>query len=212
MSKPVVEVQVRAVGPDHRRVCCLCRERRKIFVIYVDQTVGQAITMFMRGAQKERPLTHDLMANILMALGARIERIVINDLKRGTYFARMILSAENELHQRKVMEIDARPERLHRHGGTTKGGDIRQSRSLGRGGRYGGCAAQNGRRRIQSGRIRRRVLKVPLFFSCRLQLKMHHLVCGIMSDSWDIPSAISLYNVDRWDRATSVLTDPATFR
>src|SRR5260370_34087361 len=65
--------------------------------------------MFMRGAQKERPLTHDLLANILMALGARIDRIVINDLKRGTYFARMILSAENELHQRKVMEIDARP-------------------------------------------------------------------------------------------------------
>src|SRR5258708_11362858 len=70
------------------------------------------------------------------------------------------------------------PQRLHRHGGTTKGGDLRQSRSLGRGGRHGGCAAQNGRRRIQSGRIRRRVLKVPPFFSCRLQLKVHHLVCG----------------------------------
>jgi uncharacterized protein len=109
MSKPVVEVQVRAVVPTTGGCAVFVGNDEKIFVIYVDQTVGQAITMFMRGAQKERPLTHDLMANILMALGARIERIVINDLKRGTYIARMILSAENELHQRKVMEIDARP-------------------------------------------------------------------------------------------------------
>jgi bifunctional DNase/RNase len=109
MSKPVVEVQVRAVVPTTGGCAVFVGNDEKIFVIYVDQTVGQAITMFMRGAQKERPLTHDLMANILMALGARIERIVINDLKRGTYFARMILSAENELHQRKVIEIDARP-------------------------------------------------------------------------------------------------------
>src|SRR5260221_14721176 len=65
--------------------------------------------MFMRGAHKERPLTHDLLAHVLRALGAQIERAVINDLKRGTYFARMILSAENELHQRKIIEIDARP-------------------------------------------------------------------------------------------------------
>jgi uncharacterized protein len=109
MSKPVVEVQVRAVVPTTGGCAVFVGNDEKVFVIYVDQTVGQAITMFMRGAQKERPLPHDLMANILMALGARIERIVINDLKRGTYFARMILSAENELHQRKVVEIDARP-------------------------------------------------------------------------------------------------------
>ena len=109
MSKPVVEVQVRAVVPTTGGCAVFVGNDEKVFVIYVDQTVGQAITMFMRGAQKERPLTHDLMANILMALGARIERIVINDLKRGTYFARMILSAETELHQRKVVEIDARP-------------------------------------------------------------------------------------------------------
>ena len=49
------------------------------------------------------------MANVLRALGARIERVIINDLQRGTYFARMILSAENEIHERKIIELDARP-------------------------------------------------------------------------------------------------------
>jgi len=41
------------------------------FIIYVDQTVGSAITMFMRHITKERPLTHDLMAHLLAALGAK---------------------------------------------------------------------------------------------------------------------------------------------
>src|SRR6202023_4273653 len=65
--------------------------------------------MFMQGTQKERPLTHDLLANILRALEAKIERVIVNDLKDGTYFARLVLSAENELKQKKIIEIDARP-------------------------------------------------------------------------------------------------------
>jgi len=75
----------------------------------VDQTVGSAITMFMRGMSKERPLTHDLMAHLMTAVGARVERVIINDLKNATYYARMIISAENELQQRKIIELDARP-------------------------------------------------------------------------------------------------------
>ena len=57
----------------------------------------------------ERPLTHDLLAIILRAPGARIESVIVNDLKRGTYFARLVLSAENELQQKKIIYIDARP-------------------------------------------------------------------------------------------------------
>jgi bifunctional DNase/RNase len=40
----------------------------------------------MQGTQKERPLTHDLLANILRSLEAKIERGIVNDLKRSTYF------------------------------------------------------------------------------------------------------------------------------
>jgi uncharacterized protein len=78
-------------------------------VIVVDQSVGAAIAMFMQGTQKERPLTHDLVANILRALEAKIERVIVNDLKLGTYYARLVLSVENELKQKKIIEIDARP-------------------------------------------------------------------------------------------------------
>ena len=83
--------------------------KEKVFIIYVDNNVGAAITMFMRGTPKERPLTHDLIANIMMALGAKVERVIINELRSATYFARLIISAENELQQRKIIEIDSRP-------------------------------------------------------------------------------------------------------
>src|ERR1700726_231366 len=109
MSKSVVEAQVRAVIPTSGGCAVFLGNEEKVFVIYVDQSVGAAITMFMRGTQKERPLTHDLLAHILRALGAKVERVIVNDLKRGTYFARLILSAENELQQKKIIEIDARP-------------------------------------------------------------------------------------------------------
>src|SRR5260370_41374193 len=109
MSKPVVEVQVRAVIPTSGGCAVFLGNEEKVFVIYVDESVGAAITRFMRGTQKERPLTHDLLGHILRALGARVARVIINELKRGTYPARLILNAENELHPKKILEIDARP-------------------------------------------------------------------------------------------------------
>ena len=109
MSKPVVEVQVRAVAATSGGCAVFLGNEDKVFVMFVDQSVGRAITMFMQGTQKERPLTHDLLANILRALGAKIERVVVNDLKRSNYFARLVLSAENESQQKKIIEIDARP-------------------------------------------------------------------------------------------------------
>jgi uncharacterized protein len=109
MSTPVVEVQVRALAATSSGCGVFLGNDEKVFVILVDQSVGTAIGMFMQGMQKQRPLTHDLLANILRALGAKVERVIVNDLKGGTYFARLVLSAENELKQKKMIEIDARP-------------------------------------------------------------------------------------------------------
>jgi uncharacterized protein len=109
MSKRVVEVQVKAVLPTTAGRAVFVGNDEKTFVIYVDESVGAAITMFINNTSKERPLTHDLMGHLMTAVGAKVERIIINDLKSSTYFARLIVSAENELQQRKIIELDARP-------------------------------------------------------------------------------------------------------
>jgi hypothetical protein len=49
------------------------------------------------------------MAHVLAAFGAKVDRAVINDVKNSTFYARLIVSAENELHQKKIIELDARP-------------------------------------------------------------------------------------------------------
>ena len=78
-------------------------------MIYMDPLVGNAINHLIHGEKHERPLTHDLMGMLLTGLGGKVERVIINDLKGSTYFGRMIVSAENEVQQRKVIELDARP-------------------------------------------------------------------------------------------------------
>ena len=109
VNKTVIEVHVRAVLPTSGGCAVFIGNTEKVFIIYVDQTVGSAITMFMREISKERPLTHDLMAHLMTAVGAHVERVIINDLKNATYYARMIIAAENELQQKKIIELDARP-------------------------------------------------------------------------------------------------------
>ena len=109
MSRPVLEIKVRAVLPFNAGRAVFVGNDEKVFVIYVDESVGAAITMFMNSTPKERPLTHDLIANLLAALGAKVERVIVNDLKSETYFARLIISAENELFEKKIVELDARP-------------------------------------------------------------------------------------------------------
>lgn len=109
MNKSVVEVQVRAVLPFNSGRAVFVGNEEKVFVIYVDESVGAAITMFMNSTPKERPLTHDLMGHLMAAVGAKVERVIINDLKSETYFARLIISAENELFEKKIIELDGRP-------------------------------------------------------------------------------------------------------
>lgn len=80
----------------------------KTFIIYVDHSVGNAISMALNGVKKERPLTHDLMSSMLMGLEAKITRIVINDEQDGTFFARVFMEMKNEV-STKIIELDARP-------------------------------------------------------------------------------------------------------
>lgn len=109
MSKPVEQVMVRGIIPADGSCAVFLGNEEKTFVIYVDAGVGGAISMFLSGTVKARPLTHDLLALVLAAFGARVKRVIINQLKGSTYYGRLIIAAENEIHQQKIIELDARP-------------------------------------------------------------------------------------------------------
>ncbi len=108
MKNSVTEVKIRALIPTNAGTAVFLGNEEKVFTIYIDQTIGAAIGIYLNEVEKERPLTHDLLSNVLTALGGKVERVIINDFKSGVYFGRLIISAENELQQRKIIEIDAR--------------------------------------------------------------------------------------------------------
>lgn len=108
MPNQAVVVTVKGVMPTANGCAVFLGNEDKTFVIYVDQSVGNAIQMTLNGVKKERPLTHDLIGHILTGLNARIDHVVVNDAQEGTFFARILLRMENELGL-KIVEIDARP-------------------------------------------------------------------------------------------------------
>ena len=109
MKKDVVPVQIRGILPTNTSGCAIfVGNDEKVFVIQVEHTMGAVIGMFLRQTPKERPLTHDLIANVFKGFAITVDRVVITELKNGTYFARLLLRQQNELGT-KIVEIDARP-------------------------------------------------------------------------------------------------------
>ncbi len=108
MPAEIVEVSIKGLMPTANGCAVFLGNDDKVFVIYVDPSVGSAISMTINGVKKERPLTHDLIGHLLTGFEIALERVVINDVNEGTYFARVILQMQNEL-GRKLLELDARP-------------------------------------------------------------------------------------------------------
>ena len=84
-------------------------EGERTFPIVIGIFEATSIDRRVKGLPAPRPLTHDLIGHLMTALGAKVERVIINDLKSETYFARLIISAENELFEKKIVELDGRP-------------------------------------------------------------------------------------------------------
>src|SRR3989441_9067359 len=108
MKKDVVPIAIRGILPANSGCAIFVGNDEKVFVIQVEHNMGAIIGMFLRETPKERPLTHDLVANIFKGFYITVERVVITELKNSTYFARLILQQHNEV-GRKIVEIDARP-------------------------------------------------------------------------------------------------------
>jgi len=104
MIEMVVEsVRVHALSTQH---VVILKEtgRDRYLPIWIGPWEANAIALKLQGVSPERPLTHDLFARTLSALGVAIVRIVVSDLADETFRARIVLD-----HGGKVHEIDARP-------------------------------------------------------------------------------------------------------
>ncbi len=77
--------------------------------IWVGIFEANAIALQMEKITTPRPMTHDLLKNLLGELDAKVEKIVINDLKDNTFFARIHLLPTRRSSSRKTCSRRARP-------------------------------------------------------------------------------------------------------
>ncbi len=75
-----------------------------ILPIWVGIYEANAIQLEIEKVQTPRPMTHDLLKNVLLGLEVRVQKIVVNDLKDDTFFALIWVEREGEM-----MTIDSRP-------------------------------------------------------------------------------------------------------
>ena len=74
------------------------------FAIVIGSGEAYAIDRRLKGITTQRPLTHDLLASVIEQMGGKMDRIEINNLEHGTYFARIHSRQDGQ-----TLKIDSRP-------------------------------------------------------------------------------------------------------
>ena len=77
---------------------------QRLVPIWIGVNEGNAIGLKLQDEHLPRPMTHDLMGNMLKQLGVKVERITVSDLRNGTYYAVITLNNGTRRY-----DIDSRP-------------------------------------------------------------------------------------------------------
>ena len=79
-------------------------DNQRVLPIWVGPVEANAIALQVENVAPPRPMTHDLLRNLLVELGAKLERVVISDLRESTFYAYLELHRDGT-----VIFVDARP-------------------------------------------------------------------------------------------------------
>lgn len=86
----------------------ILRARDRLLPIYITADQAQSMHLAQRGEPFERPLTHDLLVEMVAEFGAAIDRVRIDELAEGTFFAKVDAEQYHGGERRQVV-FDARP-------------------------------------------------------------------------------------------------------
>ena len=89
----------------HRIVVLREQDGERYLRIWIGPFEADAITIQLQEMEVSRPLTHDLLKNVIELLGGEVIRVVINDLQNDTFYARIVLQNESG----ETIEVDSRP-------------------------------------------------------------------------------------------------------
>jgi uncharacterized protein len=104
----VIELQlvgVRVELPTNQPIVLLKeREGERYLPIWIGAVEATAIALGMQGIETARPMTHDLMRDLLQGLGVTVQRIVITELRDGAFYAEIQMSSNGS-----TVSVSSRP-------------------------------------------------------------------------------------------------------
>ena len=77
---------------------------RRVLPIYIGPEEAKAIALALEGVVTPRPMSHDLMRDLVVSLGAEVQRVVVTELRDSTFFAEIELSVAGD-----VQRVSSRP-------------------------------------------------------------------------------------------------------
>lgn len=108
MKKKMVKARINGLALDvstNSPVVILSPEgSEKVLPIWIGHFEAWAISMELSGLASKRPLTHDLIASLVKAVGGKVKKVEVTDLVEQTFYAKIYLEVDS-----KIMNIDARP-------------------------------------------------------------------------------------------------------
>ena len=75
-----------------------------VLPIFIGSAEAGAISRYLEGIHTPRPMTHDLISNLLDVFDGQLERVIVSDFRDSTYFALLVIRREG-----RVIRVDARP-------------------------------------------------------------------------------------------------------
>lgn len=105
----LVRVEPIALLPTQAGCAVFLGDGHKVIVFYIDPSIGAAINSVLTGTKPPRPLTHDLFTQTLEAFGAEVLHTTIIKVDGDVFYSRLFIKAENEIMEKKIIELDARP-------------------------------------------------------------------------------------------------------
>jgi bifunctional DNase/RNase len=104
----MVEMTVESVRinlqTSQRVVILKATKQERYLFIWIAHPEAYAIAIELQGTSSPRPLTHDLLKNVIHDMGAKIENVVISDLIEDIFYARIVLDVDG-----RHVEVDSRP-------------------------------------------------------------------------------------------------------
>jgi bifunctional DNase/RNase len=105
----MIEMKVMGIALDTRTgspiVVLHDKENRRALPIWIGSAEASAIIRKIENLSVARPMTHDLIINVIEKTGYTLEKIEINDVEKETYYAKLYLKNDKD----EYIEIDSRP-------------------------------------------------------------------------------------------------------